>query len=465
VISRKKIVVVMPAHLRALSVQALAGALSRYKTRANWKWISHALTWAVFVGGAIWRWVHVVHQHDPRDYLYSDMALYVDLAKRFTEAGYEPGVSDMAHPLGLPTVLSWLYARDPSMQTMVYFQFIVCALMPLAVGGLAWAAFGPASGKLAVAASSMYFPFVDYGGYFLTEIHFAFTLALGVGLALFAVRQKKVVLAVAIGLLAGLAFSLSQVTKVMGFPAMACFLFFFVAFWRGAPRRIRGGVLLAVVLAAVPINAWQFSRCTTANHGHFCLGTTKGASDFLLGHYGRIYSVTWHDPGGDVIWFGSPSAAQHGYTERVDMDFKLTDNAKNLEMALEWIKDHPQSALFLSLEHVYDLFFGSFPWPSVSTKHWLGAAGGHYIFIMLLFFPSCVRLLDILRRDGPGSLLGSTEVLLLAPLIGLVVTAAIATGEPRYRFPFDSLFIVVSIEFFRNFRIRGTGARAGMGDQ
>ena len=399
-----------------------------------------------------------MHHHDPRDYVYADMAIYVDLAKRFTEAGYEPGVADMAHPLGLPTVLSWLYARDPSMQTMVYFQFIVCALVPLAVGGLAWVAFGAGSGKLAVAASSLYVPFVDYGGYFLTEIHLAFTFALGVGLALFAVRQKKVALAVAIGLLAGLAFSLSQVTKVMGFPAMACFLFFFAAIWRGPPRRIRGVVLLAVVLGAVPINAWQFSRCTTANHGHFCLGTTKGASDFLLGHYGRIYSMTWHDPGGEVIWFGSPSAAQHGYTERPEMDFGLSDNAKNLQMGMRWIKDNPRSALFLSLEHVYDLFFGSFPWPSVATNYWLYAAGGHYLFITLLFFPSCVRLLDILRRDGPGALLGCTEVLLLAPLIGLVVTAAIGTGEPRYRFPFDSLFIVVSIEFFRNFRMRRTGA-------
>jgi len=206
---------------------------------------------------------------------------------------------------------------------------------------------------------------------------------------------------------------------------------------------------MTVMRNAIPVSAWQFSRCTTANNHHICLGSTKGASDFLLGHYGRINVMVWHDPSGEVIWFGSPSASQHGYTEHVDLNFGVTDNAKNFQAAIEWIKAHPQSALLLSCEHVYDLFFGSFPWPSVSTRYWLGAAGGHYVFICLMLFPACVRLLAILRKDGFCQLPASTESLLLAPVIGLIVTAAIATGEARYRIPFDSFFIIVCIEFYR----------------
>jgi hypothetical protein len=41
-------------------------------------------------------------------------------------------------------------------------------------------------------------------------------------------------------------------------------------------------------------------------------------------------------------------------------------------------------------------------------------------------------------------------MLLLAPVIGLIATAAIGTGEPRYRIPFDAFFIVVAIQFFRS---------------
>jgi hypothetical protein len=433
-----------------------ARASFRLRTLVRSKWVTTALAWSLFVAGTIWRWIHILHLHDPRDYLYSDMVVYVNLAKRFAEPGYHPGVSDLTHPIGVPTVLAWLYASDPSMQRMVYFQFIVCALVPLAVGALGWFAFGPSNGKFALGASSMYFPFVDYGGYCLTEIHFVLTLALSVALALLATRQKRVAWAVPVGLVAGVVFSLAMVIKVMAFPAIACFLFFYLVFWRGAPRKIRGAVVLALTLGAVPITAWQFSRCTEANNHHFCAGSTKGASDFLLGHYGRINVMVWHDPSGEVIWFGSPAASQHGYTEHVDVDFGVTDNAKNLHTAVQWIKDHPQSALLLSFEHVYDLFVGSFPWPSVSTRYWLGAAGGHYVFICLMFFPTCVRLLDILRTQGLRSLLASTEMLLFAPVIGLIVTAAIATGEARYRIPFDSFFVVIAVEFYRAFKMRRT---------
>jgi len=128
----------------------------------------------------------------------------------------------------------------------------------------------------------------------------------------------------------------------------------------------------------------------------------------------------------------------------------VTDNAKNFELAIQKIKERPQQAVLLSLEHIYDLFFGSFPWPSAATTYWVGAAGGQYLFICFILFPSCVRLLDLARQRGLRALLRSTEVLVLAPVVGLVVTAAIATGEPRYRIPFDSLFMVVALEFFRH---------------
>jgi hypothetical protein len=208
---------------------------------------------------------------------------------------------------------------------------------------------------------------------------------------------------------------------------------------------------LALALGSMPLNAWQVSKCTRANEGHFCIGSNKAPADFLLGHYGRFHVMTWRDPvTGSTNTYGSPSTAQHCYSEQPEMEFAMTDSAKDFETAMGWIRQHPKQALVLTVEHVYDLFFGALPWPSFNTKYWISNAAAHYIFILFVLFPSSVRCVDILRRRGLRGFLASTEALVLAPVVGLVVSAAIATGEPRYRIPFDSLFMLVAIQFFRS---------------
>jgi hypothetical protein len=49
-----------------------------------------------------------------------------------------------------------------------------------------------------------------------------------------------------------------------------------------------------------------------------------------------------------------------------------------------------------------------------------------------------------LAQRGFRALLGSRALLVFSPVIGLIVTLLIATGEVRYRVPFDLFFIVVA---------------------
>jgi len=76
---------------------------------------------------------------------------------------------------------------------------------------------------------------------------------------------------------------------------------------------------------------------------------------------------------------------------------------------------------------------------STATTYWVGAAGWHYLFHLLraLFPPAC-GLLDIAEGTACVPCFGRPSFSCWRPVIGLVVTAAIATGEPRYRIPFDS---------------------------
>ena len=432
--------------------------LARWSARfdalvARFPWLTSALAWSIYAVGVVWRWFHVVKDHDPRDHVYSDMEIYVGLAKRLADPGYHLSISDVTHPPGVTTLLASIYARDPSLQTAVYVQFVVCALAPLVIGGLGRFAFGKGNGKAALAVASLYFPFVDYGGYFLAEIYMILTMPLWVMLLLVASRQGKIGLMLLLGALAGFVFSVAMALKALALPALLCFLLVYFVFWHGPPRKRRALVVAALAIGSLPLVVWQCARCTTANNGKFCPGSNKAASDFLMGHYGRFNMMTWHDPvTGETRMFGSPSTAQHGYTERPEMDFGITDSKKNIETALGWIRQHPIQTITLTGEHIYDLYFGSVAWPSSATRYWVGAAQANYAFVLLMLLPASVRCIDLLRIRGLRGFLGSTEALVLSPVVGLIVSAAIATGEPRYRIPFDSLYMVVALEFFADWK-------------
>src|SRR5256885_11180382 len=191
---------------------------------AAFPWITDVLTWTVVLSGTVWRWFYIIRMHDPRDHVYSDMNRYMELAKQMADPNYQLSIYDVSHPLGMSTLLSWFYARQPSMQAMTYLQFVICALAPLAIGGLGWVAFNKQMGKLALVGASVYFPFVDYGGYFLAEGYPIFTLPLGVTPFFLAARQSQNVPALSLALLAGLLFSIAMAFKALVLPALICFL-------------------------------------------------------------------------------------------------------------------------------------------------------------------------------------------------------------------------------------------------
>jgi hypothetical protein len=424
----------------------LKSAYERFVTR--FPWVGTALSVLVYAIGVLWRWVHITRIHDPRKFVYSDMSLYVGLAKRFANPAYQARINDITHPPGATLVFAYLYRHDPTMQTMAYFNFAMCALAPLAIALLGWVVFGPRNAKITLAVISLYFPYVDYGGFFLAEMPFIVVIPLTLALLIIAVKRERLWAVGAVGLLAGVVFFCAIALKALALLAGFCCALVLVAFWRGAPAKKKAIALLAMSLGALPGTASLADRCTKANGGQFCLSNNKNASDILLGHYGRVQTMTWKDPKGGTFTFGSPSDVQKGYTEKPVMSFGMTDGKANMAEAKKWIKAHPFEATVLSLQHVWDLY-STQPWPSNSTKDWKVVALFQFGFVLFAFFPAAVRLVDLLRRDGLRAFLRSNEVLVLSPFIGLVAAVMLATGEPRYRIPFDSLFILVAIEFYR----------------
>lgn len=415
---------------------------------------AHLLSFVVlpalaFISGVVLRADHVLRRHRPQDFVYSDMEFYLRAARRLAEDTYPLGPQDLTHPLAFPALLAKLLTLDPSLALASHVQLAVSILVPLAAGLLGATAFGRRTGLAMVAFASLYWPFIDYGGYFLSEVHFIFWLALAFAGLLGAKRASTPLKAGAASVAAGFALSIASAFKAVAIPAALCFfavdaLASLLA--RGTPgatgliEKLKGVILrgTVTVLCTLPVLAPLARICTQANAEQFCVTGNKAGADFLLGHYGRIGAIHWNDN----FEFGSPGAYLRHYTEVSQVPFAMTDNPANAAEAWRWIREHPRDSLILSLDHVYDAFFGVAAWPSYATRGWREAHLSQYAFLLFLFLPTtfvCERLL----RRGLRVALASRSALVLSPVVALAVTVAIATGEVRYRIPFDLFFMVM----------------------
>jgi len=200
-------------------------------------------------------------------------------------------------------LLSFLISGDGSLARVAVLQFFISCLVPPALGLLGTAAYGRRTGLLAFMFGTLYFPFIEYGALFLSEIHFIFWLAVAFA-ALFAARRaRRRGVGLAIAAAGGVALSIAAAFKSVALPAA---IFFFAAegaalllarptdgpspplLARFKPWLLRGAVC---ALAAAPLLGLLTRACTRANRGEVCVTGNKVASDFLLGHYGRIANL------------------------------------------------------------------------------------------------------------------------------------------------------------------------------
>jgi 4-amino-4-deoxy-L-arabinose transferase-like glycosyltransferase len=406
----------------------------------------------VYACGVLLRLLYSLSIQPPESLVYSDMGLYVGLSRKI--AAHIPlSPPDVTHPLGYSSLLAYL-ASGGSLAHVVTLQIVISCLVPPAVGLLGAAAYGRRTGLLALVFASLYFPFIEYGALILSEIHFILFLTLAFAAWFAARRVRRRVVALGLAAAGGIAISIAAAFKSVALPA--AFLFFVVdgialAITRaqdGPPSkwltRLKPWVLRGAVaaIAAAPLLGGLAQVCTRANNDRFCVTGNKMPSDLLLGHYGRIADIEWRSEGRDVFRFGSPGAVLRNYQHHVTVPFSMTDGPANTREAWRWIRKHPGEAIVLSLDHIYDTFFGAVMWPTFNHGSWPYGHLSQYLFIVLLFVPGVLACTGIVRQ-GWRAVLTSRTALVLAPVAALTVTVAVATGEVRYRIPFDVFFIAL----------------------
>jgi hypothetical protein len=473
------------------ALAVLAPAAEAVKKRFAWvrPWHTDVLCALLFVGSVYLRWRYITVYHDPRKYVFSDPRTYVEMGERWANESYKTNWSDAMVPPGIGYVFAALFKLDPTKLLAVHFMFLISSILPLVILGLGWAAFSKAVGKGAMVFACFYVTLIAYGSFFVTEIPMTLLFMLSLCVFLWATRVKSRWVALGMALMAGFLCALAASFKLLAMPAVLFFSIVYTLFYRAkadadapleapdAPRSRRRWfnfsgplrttklILIAGLIAgALPVMVALSVRCTRINDNKFCLVCSNAPQNFLLGHYGRIGSVAWKSSQG-IFAFGSSAKAQHGYTERKEVPFGINDAKNNNAEGWRWIKQNPTEAVVLSLEHVFDAFGGSVAWPPNVTPAWIPSQLSQYGFLVFMMLPALWLCVDVAKRRGLRGFLASSEFLILSPNIGVIGSVAAATGEARYRIPFDGLFIIVGVAFYNRYLVnRSKQAIAAAGE-
>ena len=396
-----------------------------------------------FVIGLLWRYYFIYYAHTPSraEYIFSDMETHVLAANQLSDPAYIPNIADTIYPAGC-IFFAGIYILDPSWKMAVDLQFLLSAVLPLLVYALGRDLFGRRTAVYALIASSLYFPFIDCAGFFLTENPFMFFNLLSLWLLIRSLRTQSAWGAAAAALLSGIFLGVAVSFKsfvVISAGLIGVYLVWLAwrQRWRGLPLRL-SAALIGLLAVMAPLTV----RATRLNDGRFCLGSSTGAMNILQGHHGNIGWVHFVDPKRNTRYkFGSAASLQKHY-DPLYLPCGPYDGAEIMAETRTWIQAHPIEALRLSVEHVFDLFINNEFWPGNMRfeRRWMTLF--QELFLIAILFPVLLLVVDyrwkLLKPEASGVLLA------LLPLAGVMSAAFIAIGEIRYRVPFDPYLILLA---------------------
>jgi 4-amino-4-deoxy-L-arabinose transferase-like glycosyltransferase len=413
-------------------------AVGGSQTSAGPRWERIAVLCLV-IGSAL-RVVWVLIIHPPVNYLYSDMAAYVDRAQRLASGG-PTGRFDAFYPPGTHILLAIpMKVLGPHSAGLWAAAVLWCALS-IAIPWLSWLLarelLTPAAAAIAAALCAFWPIFITYGGVFTSETPSLAFMVAALWLAVLATRatgRSAIMLALVAGLLGGFAIAMRP-QLLMNMAIVAAVLL--IKFRRRIVPLASFGLGVAFVLAlVVTYNSVAAQRLTGISE--------NSGLNFWMGHC-DVHDVTTVDRSQGVdAYFLSPVALQlqRGGSYRFE-DRMVWDQVFFYGLGWDCIRRDGGRHAFLLSRNVIDMTATTTPWPQVSNER--GERDivivANVIYALLLPWIVIESLFLIRRRRKEG--LPAGEAILLAHLACAVPVALLIFGDPRLRSVYDVFGLIL----------------------
>ncbi len=422
--------------------------------------VARLLPWlalATFVFGVGWRVAHMVFFHPATHFIYSDMFGYHQQAVDWSRPTHL-NIVDTLYPPGAGLFYAAWHRLDPSDRLVGWVMALASSLVPLLVAVAARRLYGRNTSFVACILCALYFPFVDYFGFFLSEGPFIFFVYLSfasLAIAVTSTGRHTQLAALTTGILLACAATIRTVGLAWGMGLIVLLLFWA---WRGPRELRRAGVRVALLLGMGMLVVLMPVAARTApslNEGRFCAVSTNGPMNVVLGHVADVHTIRWDDRVRNTTFiFGSPVMTQLGAKADISVPFGAYDGAANMRYARRLLADDPALFLWLSIDQAAFLFGGTIPWPSSHTPWRRAMILSQYAFYLTILLPALFTLRRRARALFRLDASARAELLLILPLVGAAVTSFMTLGEPRYRIPCDGLLMILAArEYVRWLRL------------
>lgn len=424
-----------------------SGWYARLSRPARW------VFWATVLGG-LFRVCFVAFVHQPWKLDWSDMHNYISAAEHFADPHRPTDAGDWYYPSGTGAMIAlWLvvFGKAKGFILAGLFQALLStAVIPLTyVAGKRF--FDARIGATAAVAYAVHYLPIGFAGMFMSETYL--TIGLALALALFDPERPSRAFA------GGLALGFGAWAKSQAF--LIAPLWALVLLW---DRRWKAAVALmvGVLLWVVPISVVASKKAgvpsfISANGGQtFALGQCPFRT-MIFRHPTENWAVYWSAPDlNQRTPRGEPEAAWQDATFNVPFN----NSRYYMRVGFDCIRRYPKNALRSLFFHLSDTFSGPpwsniVPWPDSAAGYVVPAAASNWLLAYLVAPLAFIGFW--LQRRSRGMWFAFA-----LPVFSLLFTAAMFHGDPRFRVPFDAMFLLAGAAGFYGLRERRRAKRASV---
>lgn len=397
--------------------------------------------------GVVWRAHFIFIAHPAKDYIYSDMQTYYTEAHRFGNPVIHQDIRDTIFPPGAAMLFRLALGPSDNWRNLSILQFLISIAIPILLALIAYILYDSILSGITLILSSLYIGFIEYAGFLLSENPYIFFQLVSFLFLICCLKSPTGKKRLFLGFLSGVTLGLTaSIRTVVFIPALLVGIAVFVRFIH-RPLRATAllyiSILFGLLLIVLPLTI----RCSTLSGGKPCIISTNGPLGILQGHYGNVSFFIFNDVSHGMLWtFQSSTTYQKGVTNQVEFPFGPYQTDAVLHAAYQWIIKHPGEAIRSSFVHIFDLYWGTVPWPPSHTQGKSRIIISEWIFRTLLLLPSFLYLgalfvIPSLRRKKSKIF---ADVLIFMPILGIMIIVFITIAEPRYRIPYDAFFMLLA---------------------
>lgn len=419
----------------------------RWILERNWLTVSFAAWW----GGVLARFAYILDGHHARNHVVSDAVQLTDLAKRLVDAPLSQTIYDTIWPPGTSATLALFMARDPSLSGAAVLQFLLSCAVPLLFAHAAYLVAGERVAIFTLFAATFDFGLIHYGGFFLSEQFFQFTIALAIWSTVVALyisqpagtSVARTINRILLGTVPGATWALATAFRPTALPVALMLGGVLLFYW--SKRRCWQSMYLLLGAAAsfVLLMAPIAQRCSRLS-GTLCPVSTNFAMNVALGQLEGNWGIDFVDASHPNLTTGwvPPIMIDHGYRGMLTIPYSIYDTGHLALWVWHRFTAAPGSFLLRCLRNMLDLFQLDL-WPSdfaplsdTAANVWTRAFG------WFILAPGFVGLWRTLRGLVTSAADGLAKVACSCILLSIMAISAFSMGEGRYRTPFDGVIII-----------------------